>query len=312
MWVYKMYFFADGEFFKYDTFGGHGSADTQIALPYLESLLSFLEMDCTEWEPLIQQACKDLEQFLTTKNAAYTDQMMQALGELSEKHVYFKLLYLQWFWRKASERIEPGMAEELRQLPEQLSLYQKQAQKFVENILDVDRVDRDVQKNVRTNYAFDQPRDTELPRFQPIPVSFGPVGEDGCGMILYPNTIRDLIDFSLRDCVEKNIPLRRCRNCGRYFPIVGRITAEYCSRPQPSGKLCRNIVPVQKWARNSKKDLVFSEYRREYKRHFAWIKAGRISEEQFSAWAKQAKAKKHECDAEKISLDEFKAWLKNS
>ncbi len=90
------------------------------------------------------------------------------------------------------------------------------------------------------------------------------------------------------------------------------ITAEYCSRPQPTGKLCRNIAPVQKWAKNSKKDLVFSEYRREYKRHFAWIKAGKISEEQFAAWAKLAKAKKHECDAEKISLDEFKAWLKNS
>ena len=159
MWIYKMYFLEDGEFFEYDTFGGPGSASTQIALPYLESLLSFLEMNHTEWEPLIQQACKDLEQFLTTKDAAYTDQMMQALGELGEKHVYFKLLYLHWFWRKANGSIEPGMAEEMRQLPEQLSLYQKQAQKFVENILDVDRVDRDVRENVRANYIFDQPRE---------------------------------------------------------------------------------------------------------------------------------------------------------
>ncbi len=55
MWVYKMYFLADGEFFECDTFGGQGSTATQIALPYLESLLIFLEMDCTEWEPLIQQ-----------------------------------------------------------------------------------------------------------------------------------------------------------------------------------------------------------------------------------------------------------------
>ena len=312
MWIYKMYFLEDGEFFEYDTFGGQGSTATQIALPYLESLLSFLEMDCTEWEPLIQQACEDLEQFLATKDAVYTDQMMQVLGELSEKHVYFKLLYLQWFWRKASGCIEPEMAEEMRQLPTQLSLYQKQAQKFLENILDVDRVDRDVQKNVRTNYVFDQPRDAELFCFKPIPVSFGPVGEADCGAILYPNAIRDMIDFSLRDCIAKNIPVRRCRNCGRYFPIIGRITAEYCSRPQPSGKLCRNIAPVQKWAKNSKKDLVFSEYRREYKRHFAWIKAGKISEEQFADWAKQAKAKKKDCDAEKITLDEFKVWLKNS
>ena len=312
MWIYKTHFLGDGEFFEYDTFGGQGSNATQIALPYLESLLSFLEMDCAEWESLIQKACGGLEQFLATKDAAYTDQMMRVLGELSEKHVYFKLLYLQWFWRKSNGSIDPGMAEEMRQLPEQLLLYQKQAQKFVENILDVDRVGRDVQKNISANYVFDQPHDVELFCFKPIPVSFGPVGEDTCGSILYPNTIRDLIDFSLRDCVAKNIPVRRCRSCGRYFPIIGRITAEYCSRPQPSGKLCRNIAPVQKWAKNSKKDLVFSEYRREYKRHFSWIKAGKISEEAFFVWAKQAKAKKHACDAEKITLDEFKDWLKNS
>lgn len=91
MWIYKTHFLGDGEFFEYDTFGGQGSNATQIALPYLESLLSFLEMDCAEWESLIQKACGGLEQFLATKDAAYTDQMMRVLGELSEKHVYFKL-----------------------------------------------------------------------------------------------------------------------------------------------------------------------------------------------------------------------------
>ncbi len=312
MWIYKMHFMENGEFFEYDTYGGQGAGAAQKASPYLESLLSFLEMSREEWKPIMQQASENLDRFLAANNLAYSDQAMQLLGELSEKHIYFKLLYLQWFWRKAEGKVEPWMAEEMRQLPEQLSLCQKQAQKFVENILDVDRVDRDIQKNVRANYVFDQPRDADLFCFKPIPVSFGPVGEDDCGTILYPNTIRDLIDFSLRDCVAKSIPVRRCRNCGRYFPIIGRITAEYCSRPKPSGKLCRNIAPVQRWAKNSKKDLVFSEYRREYKRHFAWIKAGKISEEQFAAWAKQAKAKKHECDAEEISLDEFKAWLKDA
>lgn len=115
MWICKMHFLEDGEFFEYGTFGSQGPMATQKALPYLESLLSFLEMDCAEWETLIQQACGALEQFLTTKDAAYTDHMMLLLGELGEKHVYFKLLYLRWFWRKASESIESGMAEELRQ-----------------------------------------------------------------------------------------------------------------------------------------------------------------------------------------------------
>ena len=140
------------------------------------------------------------------------------------------------------------MIEEMRQLPEQLALYQKQAQTFLENILDIDRVGRDVQKNTRENYVFDQPCDPAHLCFKPIPVSFGLMGEDSSGTILYPTSIRDLIDFALRDCGEQNIPVRRFRNCGRYFPIIGRVTAKYCSRSQLSGKLCRNVAPVRKWA----------------------------------------------------------------
>jgi len=312
MWTYKTYFDDAGEFFEYDTYGGQGSTATQKVYPYLESLLSFLEMDRKEWEPLIQQVSEDLNHYFTTKDLIYTDHAMQLLGKLAERHIYFKLLSLQWFWRKAEGCIEPQMAEEMRQLPEQLALYQKQAQTFLENILDIDRVGRDVQKNIRENYVFDQPRDPALFCFNPIPVSFGPMGEDSYGAILYPDSIRDLIDFALRDCIAQNFPVRRCRNCGRYFSVTGRITAEYCSRPQPSGKLCRSIAPVRKWAEGQKKDLVFQEYRREYKRHFSWIKKGKLTEEQFADWTKRAKAKKEECETEKISLDEFKVWLKNS
>ena len=56
MWTYKTYFDDAGEFFEYDTYGGQGSAATQRVFPYLESLLSFLEMDREEWEPIMQQA----------------------------------------------------------------------------------------------------------------------------------------------------------------------------------------------------------------------------------------------------------------
>lgn len=38
-----------------------GAAGTEKALPFLESLLSFLELDSTDWEALVQQAASDLE-----------------------------------------------------------------------------------------------------------------------------------------------------------------------------------------------------------------------------------------------------------
>ena len=238
--------------------------------------------------------------------------MMRTLGELSGRHIYFQLLYLQWFARKAAGNIESRMAEELRLLPAQLRAYRKQAQTFLERIFDIDQVGREVRKNMREAYRLDEPQEDTLFRFEPVPISLGIVRSGDCGEILFPNTIRDLIDFSLRECVRQEIPVRRCRSCGRYSPITGRITAEYCSRPSTSGKLCRSTAPVQKWAESRRSDQVFQEYRREYKRRFAWIKAGKLTEEQFAAWHKTAKARKKDCDREAISLDEFKEWLRNS
>lgn len=312
MWTFKMYFQDDGEFFEYDPFGMTGAAGTEKAFPYLESLLSFLELDPEDWEPLIQQAASDLEQSFSTGGPAQADRMMQALGELGARHIYFQLLYLHCFERKATGSLEPRMVEELRLLPAQLKVYQEQARIFLERILDIDRVGREVRQNTRTAYFFDKPHDPDLFHFEPVPASFGVIRNGECGEILYPNTIRDLIDFSLRECVKREIPVRRCRSCGRYFPIIGRITAEYCSRPSASGKLCRSTAPVRKWAESRRSDQVFQEYRREYKRRFAWIKTGKLTEEQFAAWHKAAKARKKDCDREVISMDEFKEWLKNS
>ena len=73
-----------------------GSADTEKALPYPESLLSFLELDAMDWEPLVQQAALGLDQFFSTGDAA------QTLGELGARHIYFQLLYLRYFERTAA------------------------------------------------------------------------------------------------------------------------------------------------------------------------------------------------------------------
>ena len=44
----------------------------------------------------------------------------------------------------------------------------------------------------------------------------------------------------------------------------------------------------------------------------AWIKAGRITKDEFYAWSEKARAKRDECDAGKLTLEEFEVWLKQS
>ena len=205
------------------------------------------------------------------------------------------------------------MLDELRQLPEQLPLYQQQIQHFFDLVLDVDSAGREPQAQAARNYTYDMPKDPGLFCFRPIPLSFEPVEPGRCSPVLYSSSIRDMIDYSLRSCVERSITVRRCKNCGRYFAQTGRVSAEYCDRPPLDGQSsCRLMGAFQQWTLKQAGDPVFKVYRREYKRRFAWIKAGRISDSQFYAWSEQAREQKKKCDEGIITAEDFQRWLKES
>ena len=75
---------------------------------------------------------------------------------------------------------------------------------------------------------------------------------------------------------------------------------------------CRAMGAFQQWTLKQADDPVFKVYRREYKRRFAWIKAGRISDSEFYAWSEQAREQKKKCDEGIITAEDFQRWLKES
>lgn len=89
MWTFKMFFKDDGEFFEYDPLGMQGAAGTEKALPYLKSLLSFLELDSADWEPLVLQAFSGLAQFFSAPKPAHADHMMQPANKSQAPRVTF-------------------------------------------------------------------------------------------------------------------------------------------------------------------------------------------------------------------------------
>ena len=54
MWYAKMYFSEGKEIFQYDAAGTQGVPSVQKEFPFLESLLSFQELDCSELTPMLQ------------------------------------------------------------------------------------------------------------------------------------------------------------------------------------------------------------------------------------------------------------------
>jgi len=319
MWYVKMYFSEKREFFQYDAAGTQGLPSVSRELPFLESLLSFLEMDCEELAPMLRQITENWGRLISEDNRQAGTNAMAELGQLKQEHIYLELLYVRWYDRfsrmggfgdRGGEE-DRQMLEELRLLPERLPLYQKQIQRFLELVLDVDSAGRDPQRQASRNYLYDAPKDPELFIFRPIPLGFEPVEPGRCSPVLYSGNIRDMIDYSLRSCVERGVTVRRCKNCGRWFPQTGRVSAEYCERPvAPGQQTCREMGAFQQWTKKQTDDPVFRVYRREYKRRFAWIRAGRVTDTEFYAWSEKAREKKAECDEGKITLGEFEGWLK--
>ena len=321
MWYVKMYFSEKRELFQCDASGIQGVPSVDREFPFLESLLTFLEMDCGELTPILQRIAERWSRLIAEFDRDAGTEAMVELGQLKSRHIYLELLYVRWYDRFSRMGIygDRGSAEdeqmlaELRDLPEQLLLYQKQVQRFFDLVLDVDSAGRDPQQQAAKNYLHDSPRDSSLFRFRPIPLSFEPVEPGRCSPVLYSASILDMIDYSLRSCVERGITVRRCKNCGRYFPQTGRVSAEYCERPVPKGQqTCREAGAFQQWTKKQSDDPVFKAYRKEYKKRFAWIKAGRITDTDFYAWSEQAREMKKKCDRDVITLEEYVEWLKDS
>lgn len=321
MWYAKMYFSEKREFFQYDASGTQGVPSVFREFPFLESLLTFLEMDCGELTPALQRIADGWSRLIAEDDREAGTEAMVELGQLKSRHIYLELLYVRWYDRFSRMGIygdrgsveDQQMLDELRHLPEQLLLYQKQVQRFFDLVLDVDSAGRDPQQQAAMNYLYDRPKDPDLFCFRPIPLSFEPVEPGRCSPVLYSASILDMIDYSLRSCVERGITVRRCKNCGRYFPQTGRVSAEYCERPVAEGQqTCREAGAFQQWTKKQSDDPVFKAYRKEYKKRFAWIKAGRISDTDFYAWSEQAREMKKKCDRDVITLEEYVEWLKNS
>lgn len=111
----------------------------------------------------------------------------------------------------------------------------------------------------------------------------------------------------------KKARMRVCKNCGKYFAVIKNSKAEYCSHPfDAKGRSCREVASILQWNRNRADDMIFKEYRREYKKRFARMKAGTVDEAQFYLWSKQAREKKAENENGKVTLNEFPEWLSRS
>ena len=318
-YLFKTYIDGVREYYEY-TDAADREQTIKKDFPFPESLMSLLYMDIWELEPITRKMDKALLAFYQSSAKDDLQVVAAGLDELASRHVYFELLRLDWLERlDMVDSTAPGDFQDLlphkkiSHLCSSIDTMQKQIKGLITQVLDMDGEKKPVSEKMVAYYNAEGGDTLNTFQFQPQSMSFEVIDCKIFAEVLYPRDIYDLIDFHVRECVKREVRMRVCKNCLRYFAVTGKASTEYCGRICDSkGRTCREMGAINTWTQRKQGDEVFKEYRREYKKRFARINAGRLTKSAFYAWSEEARRKKEDCDGGVISPEEFSRWLKES
>lgn len=135
---------------------------------------------------------------------------------------------------------------------------------------------------------------------------------EDCEMHTYVvHSLEDLLKYEVYGMTQAEKRIKRCKNCGRYF-VIDKGNVEYCDRiaageTKPCSEIGKSRTYEQKIAKGG---TAMALYRKAYKTHFARIRSGTMTKEQFDIWKGEATVKRLFVESGDMSLDEYAGWLK--
>ncbi|MBR2132783.1 MAG: hypothetical protein IJ955_09695 [Oscillospiraceae bacterium] len=319
-YLFKTYIANGREYYEFATADDEKVQRTKKDFPFPESLLTLLYLDVFEIDRITKRMDKALRSFYSSRDLNDLHEVERGLDELAPKHICFELLRLEWLERiRLASAMEPN--ELLNMLPHKkishiysnIAAMQDQIKELIAQVLDTDSEKKSVSEKMAAYYTAAGEDTLHTFQFQPQSMNFEVIDRKVFAEVLYPSDIYDLIDFHVRECIKREVKMHLCKNCLRYFVSTGNRRTEYCDRICDSkGRTCREIGAMNTWTERKQSDEVFKEYRREYKKRFARINAGKLTKGAFYIWSEEARQKKEQCDNGDISHEEFSRWLKES
>lgn len=318
-YIFRTYIDSGREYYEY-TDAADREQTIKKDFPFPESLMSLLYMDIWELEPITKKMDRALMSFYQSRDYDELQIVAAGLNELASLHICFELLRLDWLERlDMVDSTAPGDFQDLlphkkiSHLCSSIDTMQKQIKGLIAQALDMDGEKKSVSEKMVVYYNAEGGDTLNTFQFQPQTMNFEVIDHKVFAEVLYPKDIYDLIDFHVRECVKREVKMRVCKNCLRYFAVTGKASTEYCGRVCDSkGRICREMGAINTWTQRKQGDEMFKEYRREYKKRFARINAGKLTKSAFYAWSEEARRKKEDCDGGVISPEAFSRWLKES
>jgi len=129
------------------------------------------------------------------------------------------------------------------------------------------------------------------------------------------NSLISAYYFSLLYFIENNIPIKKCKNCGKYFIPENRNSSVYCNRIYTDKKTCKEIGANNAYNEKLKKDEVNGLYRKILSAKK--MTANRNPDiplylEKYEKWKNEANQFKQDIKSGKKTEEEFKLWLEQT
>jgi hypothetical protein len=125
------------------------------------------------------------------------------------------------------------------------------------------------------------------------------------------SSLEDLLKYEVYEMSKEDVKVKRCKNCNRYF-VLEKGNLEYCDRiAAGETKPCSEIGKDRTYqAKITGGNSPMALYRKAYKTHFARIRTGLMTKEQFEDWKAEALIKRSQAESGLIETQDYAAWLK--
>ena len=122
----------------------------------------------------------------------------------------------------------------------------------------------------------------------------------------------NILFLILMETISKNVVIRQCKNCGKYFIPVNRSDEVYCNNEYKDGKTCKQIGFWQTKKRKYEEDEFSRLYRNTYQQKLLRVKRNpdnKAYAEDFEKFKEGVKQMREAVLADEKTEDDFKKWL---
>lgn len=166
--------------------------------------------------------------------------------------------------------------------------------------------------NARTEYRRKKEKTKEIDYLKEI------VKKHNVLLVAECYTPKDFLFFEFYQLLKKEVKIKKCMHCGKYFILKGDYATDYCDRiPMGETQTCRRLAATNTYKNKIKTNPILTEYQKAYKRNYAKVSSKRWSSEQFRVWTEESVIKRDEFVHEYSNLPteeivkRFKEYLGN-